>query len=160
MEKPKHKHNKWTAVEDKMLKNLVSKMSKPNWVSISSQIPNRNPRQCQERWEYYLSPNVNNSPWTPQEDTLLMQKYKEFGSKWTIIAKFFFNRTNTNVKNRYLALTRYQKQPSSPSEVESTSPPSEKVLLPNILDLDAVLPPNYLTRVAVYDSVPFLSVFN
>ncbi|EAY09940.1 Myb-like DNA-binding domain containing protein [Trichomonas vaginalis G3] len=155
--KPKHKHNKWTAVEDKMLKSLVSKSTKPNWVAISNQIPNRNPRQCQERWEYYLSPNVNNSPWTPQEDALLLKKYQEYGTKWTIIAKFFYNRTNTNVKNRFLAINRYQKQTQPTTEIEEVTPQCEKVILPNIMNLDAVLPTNFLNRVAMLDSASFLS---
>ena len=104
--KIKHKHYKWTPVEDQRLKEIIMTCGTKNWAHIASQIPNRNSRQCQERWEYYLSPNLNNSPWSEDEDRLLEEKFAEFGSKWTVIAKFFNGRTNTNVKNRYLALCR------------------------------------------------------
>ena len=103
----KRKHYKWTYEEDKKLRELVNRDSKnPNWEEIAAKFSNRNPRQCQERWSYYLSPDVNNGPWTPEEDELLLKKFKEFGSRWVHIAQFFKGRTNTNCKNRYLAINR------------------------------------------------------
>ena len=103
----KRKHYKWTYEEDKKLKELLKDCKdKPNWEEISSKFINRNPRQCQERWSYYLSPEVNNGPWSPEEDELLLKKYKEFGTKWVNIAQFFKGRTNTNCKNRFLAIQR------------------------------------------------------
>ena len=101
------KHNKWNVYEDMRLKQIVLSMgSNLNWNQVASFFKNRNQRQCQERWEYYLRPDVNNGPWTPEEDELLLQKYNEYGSHWKVISKFFKGRTNTNVKNRYLALNR------------------------------------------------------
>ena len=102
----KRKHFKWSCDEDVKLMELVSKSKKPDWVKISAEFKNRNPRQCQERWSYYLSPYVNNGPWTAQEDIMLFQKYAEFGSRWVDIAKFIKGRTNTSCKNRYLAIKR------------------------------------------------------
>ena len=103
----KRKHYKWSYEEDRKLIDLVNKYSSnPNWDEISAQFPNRNTRQCQERWSYYLSPDVNNGPWTKEEDELLLEKYREFGSRWVHIAQFFKGRTNTNCKNRYLAINR------------------------------------------------------
>ena len=147
----KHRHNKWTSIEDERLKYLVQNSKKPNWKLIASRMPNRNSRQCQERWEYYLSPSVNNSPWSHEEDVLLLEKYKEIGSKWSMIAKCFSGRTNTNVKNRYLALQRSKKivdldkQLSSSSineTVKAMSPPQilPKDPLPNIFSFDSQLP--------------------
>ena len=104
--KTKFKHNKWNKAEDAMLRLVMTNVTKPNWNEISKRFLNRNARQCQERWTNYLSPTVNNDPWTEQEDELLKQKYNELGSKWSLIARFFTNRTNTNVKNRWIALNR------------------------------------------------------
>lgn len=106
----KKRHSKWSKEEDDKLRNIVSGMTNPNWNLISKNFKNRNPRQCQERWTYYLSPDVNNGPWTPEEDKILTEKYAEFGSKWSFIAKFFKGRTNTNVKNRWLSMMRLKER--------------------------------------------------
>ena len=108
--KPKVRHYKWSPAEDMLLKKLILSKSVPNWTTIAKRFKNRNVRQCKDRWNYYLSPNVNNTEWTKEEDELLLEKYKEYGTKWSTIAKFFNNRTNTNVKNRYLAMMRKEEK--------------------------------------------------
>ena len=64
----------------------------------------RNARQCRERWKHYLSPKVSTGPWTEAEDQLLNEKYSEYGSQWARISKFFMNRTDITVKNRWISL--------------------------------------------------------
>lgn len=135
--KTKHKHFKWTLVEDKKLTEIILKAKSINWSNIAAKMGTRNARQCQERWEYYLNPNVNNSPWTAEEDALLMEKYSLIGSRWTEIAKFFDRRTNTNVKNRYLALIRS-------AEKKQASPPQERVCLPTIFTFNSYLPADFM----------------
>ena len=108
--KPKVRHFKWSPAEDMLLKKLILSKAVPNWTLIARKFKNRNVRQCKDRWNYYLCPTVNNSEWTKEEDELLLEKYKEFGTKWSRIAKFFNNRTNTNVKNRYLAMMRMKEK--------------------------------------------------
>ena len=100
------RHFKWSLLEDIKLRQIVMSMKKKDWGKVAKYFSNRNPRQCQERWEYYLNPDVNNGPWSEEEDKLLFEKYNQFGSQWKIISTFFKGRTNTNVKNRYLALVR------------------------------------------------------
>jgi hypothetical protein len=58
---------------------------------------------------YYLSPELNTRPWTPTEDALLIEKYLMIGSRWVTIAKFFPNRTDAMIKNRFLMLQRKEK---------------------------------------------------
>jgi hypothetical protein len=65
---------------------------------------NRNSRQCKDRWEYYLSPKVDLSLWTKEEDNLLIQKRKEYGAHWMKIHAFFPKRTDTALKNRWTFL--------------------------------------------------------
>ena len=101
-----HPRVKFSSVEDAMLTNLVNEYGENNWEMISKLMPNRNPRQCRERWTNYLSPTISKSPWTPEEDRLLQQKHQELGPKWVNICKFFPNRTDTMLKNRFLVLTR------------------------------------------------------
>ncbi|KAH0788928.1 Myb-like DNA-binding domain containing protein [Histomonas meleagridis] len=96
-----HPKTKFTPEEDEKLKELVANHGENNWYLISELMPGRNTRQCRERWRYYLSPEVSNAPWTEEEDNLLDEKYRQFGPKWKLIAKFFPKRTDINVKSRW-----------------------------------------------------------
>lgn len=106
----KVRHMKWTREEDELLKQLVNYHGENNWVLVSKFINNRNVRQCKERWNNYLSPRINTSPWTPEEDRILMLKYLEFGNQWSILSRFFKNRTYSSVKNRFLTIKRLEEK--------------------------------------------------
>jgi hypothetical protein len=99
-------HQKFTPEEDDQLRVAVEQFGDLNWKIIARHLPNRTPRQCKERWTNYLQPQINTSQWTRSEDARLLEKYNEFGSKWMRIAKFFINRTDAMVKNRFLVLKR------------------------------------------------------
>jgi hypothetical protein len=101
-------HAKFTAEDDKKLLQLVQQLGLGQWVSIAAQMPQRNSRQCRERYMKYLDPSLNTSPWTEHEDNLLMAKFKELGSRWMLMVPFFSNRTDAMIKNRYQVLARKQ----------------------------------------------------
>ena len=92
--------------EDERLKMLVAKYGTDNWSAIEKEMPGRNVRQCRERYKHYLSPEISQRPWTAEEDELLLAKVNEYGSRWVTISKFFNNRTDINVKNRWVVLMR------------------------------------------------------
>lgn len=101
-------HQMFSDEDDDRLRRLVETYGVGKWEIIAKNMNGRNPRQCRERWEYYLSPTLNHEPWSQEEDTLLLAKYKEYGSKWVRIAAFFRNRTDAMVKNRYHVIRRKQ----------------------------------------------------
>ncbi|OHT04873.1 Myb-like DNA-binding domain containing protein [Tritrichomonas foetus] len=92
---------KFTLVEDRRLSKLVHLYGEKNWEIIADLMRGRTVRQCRERWQHYLSPNVVNLPWTPEEDELLEQKFAEFGSSWKKIAEYFPNRNYIQLRNRF-----------------------------------------------------------
>ena len=96
----------FTPAEDDKLRTLVDTYGTNAWMMIASHLPSRTARQCRERYNTYLSPNVDNSPWTCQEDRLLVRKVLECGSKWSVIRSFFGNRTVNNIKNRWNTVMR------------------------------------------------------
>jgi hypothetical protein len=102
----KKRKSRFNLLEDSNLKTLVEKHGTKDWGLISSLMINRNPRQCKERWESYLSPRVDHSLWTTEEDNLLMQKRNEFGSHWVKISMHFPKRTDVSVKNRWIFLQK------------------------------------------------------
>ena len=98
--------SKFTTEEDKMLIKIVNEVGNNKWNTVSLMMPGRNARQCRERWSNYLDPKLENSPWTPEEEELLAQKRKEFGTKWVYISLYFPKRSINSVKNHFFAQKR------------------------------------------------------
>ena len=133
--KPTRARNKFTKSEDIVLINLVNELGTRDWDIIAARMPNRNARQCRERYLNYLSPNLSHEPWTPEEDRLLEQKLKEFGAKWVNISKYFKNRTDTMLKNRWLVLARrlnttIQRRKNSSQQQKQETKASDKASIP------------------------------
>jgi hypothetical protein len=121
---PIHK-TKFSKTEDAVLTELVSMFGEEDWKQIASHMINRTVRQCRERWKLYLTPQVSNGPWTPQEEAFLRAKVQEFGRQWKKIAQFFPGRTDINIKNHYMTLLRASSpfKPSSEPIPAITQPP-------------------------------------
>ena len=96
---PRKQKIMFTQEEDQKLKELVELKGTHAWNEIQELMPNRTARQCRERWNLYLSPDVSNTPWTKEEEARLIQSYQLVGPKWSLIAKNFPNRTANNIKN-------------------------------------------------------------
>ena len=107
---PKIVKSKFTPEEDKILLSLVQNATDVDWSFIASQLPNRNPRQCRERWQNYLNPDLKAQIWTEEEDRLILERYNEMGPHWNAIGRTFVGRSGNAVRNRYLVLMRHQKK--------------------------------------------------
>lgn len=104
------KHKKWTKEEDSKLLKMVVIFGAKDWRNLSKHMEGRNSRQCRERWQNYLNPNLNFNNWTLEEDKLLLEMREKHGPKWKLISKYFTNRTDAMIKNRYNALERIGKK--------------------------------------------------
>jgi len=125
--KVKSSRQKFTPEEDNMLRSLVQELGDKAWKRIANRIGTRTTRQCRERYNNYLSPNLVNGSWTRQEDLVLISKVMELGPKWSLIVKFFNYRSDVNIKNRYSLLvskgvadpvTKPSKKPEIPEQSE------------------------------------------
>lgn len=92
---------KFTQKEDDLLTDIVERLGTGNWELVAKEMKKRTARQCRERWINYLSPELRNDPWTPQEDKLLDELYENLGSKWQKIAEYFPTRSGNCVRNRF-----------------------------------------------------------
>ena len=100
--KSQEPRRKFTPEEDELLKNLVqSYVGKVKWSQIAKLIPNRNAKQCRDRYNSYLCPGLTNKEWTHEEDQLLIQKLIQFGTHWKQISAYFPDRGSNNIKNRW-----------------------------------------------------------
>ena len=105
-----HPRSQFTSSEDRKLKAIVEKVGTENWNIVAKRMNSRNARQCRERWEKYLSPTIDRGEWTEEEDKLIEMKFLQYGSKWKILAKFFPNRTDVMIRNRWNMLKRKQQK--------------------------------------------------
>ena len=98
---PRKSKNPFTKEEDEILKDIINGSTFISWKKVSSQLPGRNSKQCRERWLYYLSPGLELSKWTTEEEQLLLQLINNYGTKWSQFVTYFPNRSYMNIKNRY-----------------------------------------------------------
>ena len=69
-------------------------------------LPGRTARQCRDRWVNYLNPALSDKEWTKDEDDLLLDMYREFGTHWKDISLFFEGRSLNSIRNRVMKLIR------------------------------------------------------
>ena len=148
--------------ENEKLKQLVEEYGDHNWSLIASFMKNRNARQCRERWRTYLRPTLSIEPWSPEEDRILLEKYAQFGTRWSVIGQYLPSRSEIAIKNRwkllnqvYSSSTQFQAKPTigsmSPQPftiVHDSIPTVRKPLhpLPPITDLSQFSDGNDFTQ--------------
>jgi hypothetical protein len=105
----------------------VADIGSDNWAAVAELFPNRNARQCRDRWSNYLSPSVENGPWTADEEELLIKKHAELGTAWKYITRFFPTRTDINIKSRWQQIQRRQRKvPEVPVVVKVEEKPEKE----------------------------------
>lgn len=103
---------RFTSQEDQELIRLVSTYGRQEWKKISSEIYNkthikRTPRQCKERYNNYLSPDINNSDWTLEEDKILLTNCLSIHNQWSSLKSLLPERSEISIKNRFKQLNKY-----------------------------------------------------
>jgi hypothetical protein len=115
----------FTTDEDIKLITLV-KLYGFCWEFISKQMKNRSVRQCKERWDYFLNPDIKKGNWTEEEDRIIIEKHKELGSSWKEISKYLKNRTQFSVRNRFKQLLK-DKSNSKNNSIDVVTKDSDKI---------------------------------
>ena len=91
----------WTQQEDEQLMNAVNRLGTKKWTDIAKFVPTRTSKQCRERWYHRLDPRIKHEPFEPWEDQIIIEKQKEIGNRWAIIAQQIPGRSPSSVKNRW-----------------------------------------------------------
>ena len=94
------------AEDDKQLEEIINGKDFNGWKSVAKQMPGFSPKQLRDRWHNYISPKNQFGPWTQEEDQIVIEKVKEFGTKWSLIASFLKGRSDNCVKNRWNSVLR------------------------------------------------------
>ena len=45
------------------------------------------------RWHNHLNPDIRKSPWTAEEDRIIVQAHAKYGNQWSYIAKLLDGRS-------------------------------------------------------------------
>ncbi|KAL4874589.1 hypothetical protein BJY04DRAFT_224876 [Aspergillus karnatakaensis] len=114
----KVKKGPWTEAEDDRLRRAIDRHG-TKWAVVASVVGTRLPDQCSKRWSHAIDPSIDHSPWTQQEDELLIQNVNKHGHYWQqIVSMYFPGRTSLAAKNRYHILQRRLKSEAAASPAQ------------------------------------------
>ena len=78
----------WTPEEDTLLIAAVHKYGACRWSMIATQLSSgRVGKQCRERWNNHLCPEVKKTEWSEEEDRSILEGVAVLGTRWCEIIK-------------------------------------------------------------------------
>ena len=66
----------WQKEEDEVVRRMVAEHGPRKWSLISTHLPGRVGKQCRERWQNHLCPDVKKDPWSLQEEDTLIRAHR------------------------------------------------------------------------------------
>ncbi|KAK8841201.1 hypothetical protein M9Y10_027401 [Tritrichomonas musculus] len=120
--------SKFTPEEDQKLIYIVSSSPEVKWSKVAELMKNKTSRQCRERYKNYLANGINQSPWTSEEDQILLKAYSEIGPCWSHMTNLFQGRTCVNIKNHYAKIKgKLEKIDNFDANLEETINPVDNI---------------------------------
>jgi hypothetical protein len=100
------RHRRFSPQEDVRIRGAVEICGIKNWRQVIQMTGvNRTPKQVRERYQSYLDERVG-TPWTLEEDQVLLTHAKDHLGQWSYIAKYIPGKSGDRVRTRYRQLNR------------------------------------------------------
>lgn len=68
---------------------LVQELGEGSWSSIAVQFPGRIGKQCRERWNNQLRPDIRRDAWTQAEEELLVEAHRKLGNRYVLSTSLY-----------------------------------------------------------------------
>ncbi|KAL7195659.1 hypothetical protein ACSBR1_035822 [Camellia fascicularis] len=111
MEDEKLHKGPWYEEEDERLTAIVAVMGERRWDSVAKVSGlRRSGKSCRMRWMNYLRPNLKHGRLSAEEERIILQLHKQWGNKWSKIARRLPGRTDNEIKNYWRSHLRKNAQ--------------------------------------------------
>lgn len=81
------KKGPWTAAEDAILVDYVTKHGEGNWNAVQKHSGlARCGKSCRLRWANHLRPDLKKGAFSPEEERLIIELHAKMGNKWARMA--------------------------------------------------------------------------
>ncbi|KAJ2849165.1 hypothetical protein IWW36_002818 [Coemansia brasiliensis] len=116
---PAIRSGRWDRDEDIALLAAVRLYGVGQWTKIAKHVPGRTDVKCRERYMNVLTPDVNNSQWTHDEDERLIAIVSRVGiGKWSYVADLLGGRTDNQCWRHWRSLHKRGRAPDPPEDPE------------------------------------------
>jgi hypothetical protein len=102
----------WSHQEDSALTSTIQTYGARKWKKVIFKIQERYPdfqksvKECRDRWNNFLSPDMLQFKWSPQEIDSVFEGHKKYGTRWSMIGKMVKGRTDNAIKNLFYCRMR------------------------------------------------------